>query len=133
MDKLARQLKLDAERIDVHISSELEQRIEASLHGVSPQREQRRVAPQRPAWFWVTSSLTGIAATLAVIVLVNSPDTTEVVPPGGLSPVVFTAAVPVIDWKTESAMLTSPLQQELEDLQADIKKAEQMVKRDIGL
>jgi hypothetical protein len=30
-------------------------------------------------------------------------------------------------------MLTGPLQQELEDLQSDIKKAEEKVKRDIGL
>jgi hypothetical protein len=40
---------------------------------------------------------------------------------------------PVIDWKTESAMLTQPLQRELEDLRADIKKAEEKVKQDIGL
>ncbi len=30
-------------------------------------------------------------------------------------------------------MLTAPLQQELEDLQSDLKKAEEKVKRDIGL
>jgi hypothetical protein len=30
-------------------------------------------------------------------------------------------------------MLTRPLQQELEDLQSDIKKAEEKVKRDVGL
>jgi hypothetical protein len=30
-------------------------------------------------------------------------------------------------------MLTRPLQQELEDLQADLKKAEKKVKKEIGL
>jgi hypothetical protein len=41
--------------------------------------------------------------------------------------------MPTIDWKAESAMLTRPLQRELEDLQADLKKAEEKVKKEIGL
>ena len=33
----------------------------------------------------------------------------------------------------ETAMLTAPLQEELDKLQSDLKKAEEKVKRDIGL
>ena len=141
MDKLAKQLRADAERIDVAVSDELEQRILASLRGVSPRAEHNPDTSarlqQRPAWFWWTSSLTGIAAAALVIVIINSQSQqagTE--PPAGtttISPVIQMVGVPVIDWKTESAMLTSPLREELENLQSDIKKAEEKVKQDIGL
>ncbi len=141
MDKLAKQLRADAERIDVAVSDELEQRILASLRGVSPRAEHGSDASarlqQRPAWFWWTSSLTGIAAAALVIVIINSQSQqagTEL--PAGtttISPVIQMVGVPVIDWKTESAMLTSPLREELENFQSDIKKAEEKVKQDIGL
>ncbi len=141
MDKLAKQLRADAERIDVAVSDELEQRILASLHGVSPRAEANldTAAPlqQRPARFWWTSSLTGVAAAALVIVIINSqsrqPDS-ERPSEGVITPPETVATImPVIDWKTESAMLTSPLREELEKFQSDIKKAEKKVKQDIGL
>ena len=141
MDKLAKQLRTDAERIDVAVSDELEQRILASLRGVTPRAE---ASPdtlprleQRPARFWWTSSLTGIAAAALVIVIINSQSQQpESELPGEAatpSPVALMTSMPVIDLKTESAMLTSPLLEELENLQSDIKKAEEKVKQDIGL
>ncbi len=141
MDKLAKQLRADAERIDVAVSDELEQRILASLHGVSPRAEANldTAAPlqQRPARFWWTSSLTGVAAAALVIVIINSqfrqPDSELAGEGATISPVTVVTTMPVIDWKAESAMLTSPLREELEKLQADIKKAEKKVKQDIGL
>jgi hypothetical protein len=141
MDKLAKQLRADAERIDVAVSDELEQRILASLHGVSPRAEASpdTAAPlqQRPARFWWTSSLTGIAAAALVIVIINSqsrqPDSELRGEGATISPVTAMTTMPVIDWKAESAMLTSPLREELENLQSDIKKAEEKVKQDIGL
>ena len=65
-----------------------------------------------------------------MIVLINArqPD----VPPEA-TPTDIVAAVPVIDWKAESAALTSPLQEELKKLQSDLKKAEEKVREDIGL
>ena len=39
--------------------------------------------------------------------------------------------LPKIEWNARSAVLTSPLEQEIEDLQSDLKKAEQAVKEDI--
>ncbi len=133
MDKLAEQLKDDAARIDVQISDAFDRRMTASLQGVRPEMaEAARV--RRPAAFWWASSLTGVAAAMLLIVVFNteSPvDDTPVVPPV-LSPV-SVAAIPSIDWKAESAMLTRPLQKELLDLQADLKKAEEKVKKEIGL
>ena len=44
MDKLALQLREDAEKIDAEISTELDARLSASLHGIKPESVRR---PQR--------------------------------------------------------------------------------------
>jgi hypothetical protein len=41
--------------------------------------------------------------------------------------------IPVIDLEIEAATLTSPLARELEDLQADLKKAEELVRGDVRI
>lgn len=131
MDELADRLRRDAERIEVAVSDELDQRIAASLRAVTPDEEAvSRVASRRPALFWWASSVTGVAAAAAVIIVVNlaSPDV-----PVAVTPATISASVPAIDWKAETAMLTSPLQQELDALESDIKKAEEKIRADIGL
>ena len=50
-----------------------------------------------------------------------------------VSPVTVAEVPAMIDLNMEAAMLTAPMQQELEALQSDLKKAEERVKRDIGL
>ena len=135
MDKLAQQLKADAAMIDVQVSDELDRRITASLQGVTPERPDLPVKQSRPAAFWWASSLTGVAAALVVIAIFDAqsqPGDKPVPQVADTSPVPE-VTTPTIDWKTESAMLTRPLQQELEDLRSDLKKAEEKVKRDIGL
>jgi hypothetical protein len=137
MDKLAKRLKDDAARIDVQVSDELDRRITASLQGISPAvpaASESAEAGQRPVIFWWASSLTGVAAALVLIAVLSSPTQIEDAPlvSQEISPVSVTT-LPTIDWKTESAMLTRPLQRELEDLQADLKKAEEKVKKEIGL
>jgi len=131
MDKLADRLRQDADKIEVTVSDELDHRIAASLRSVTPQVDSG-VAPdsRRPALFWWASSLTGVAAAVAVIVIVNTQQPVETSTP---TPANIVAAVPVIDWKTETAMLTGQLQQELDDLESDIKKAEKKVREEIGL
>ena len=138
MDKLAKQLKADAAMIDVQVSDKLDRRIAASIQGIRPEREETPQSRPRPAVFWWASSLTGIAAALAVIAIINSqsqiegsPEPIAAVSPD-MSPVAV-ATSPTIDWKTDTAMLTRPLQQELEDLQSDLRKAEDKVRKDIGL
>ena len=131
MDELAKQLKQDAEKIDVSPSPQLDQRIRASLEGITPEPgPRRRKERSRPASFWWASSLTGVTAAAAVIVIVNSQ---QEEPKSAATPASITATVPVIDWKTETAMLTGQLEQELEALQSDIKRAEDKVKQEIGL
>jgi len=128
MDKLAKRLRDDADQIDVLISPQLENRIEASLRGIS----QDGVAPaksRQTASFWWASSLTGVAATLAIVAVVNlskpEPEIGITEPP----PQAF--SVPQFDWKPKTAMLTQTLEQELVDIQSDLKKAEQTVRDDI--
>jgi hypothetical protein len=135
MDKLAKQLKADAAALDVQVSDELDRRINASLQGVSPEKPATSAVQQRPPLFWWASSLTGIAAALAVIAIINSYSQAgvEPVPQIAETSPVIEAVTPIIHWNTESAMLTRPLQRELEDLQSDIKKAEEKLKREIGL
>jgi hypothetical protein len=129
MDKLAKQLRDDAERINVAVSDELDHRIEASLRAVTPEVEGRPVPVSRPPLFWWASTITGVAAALAVIAIVNwqTPQQADV------PPVQVADLAPPIDLKLEAAMLTAPLEEELEALQSDLKKAEEKVRRDIGL
>lgn len=134
MDKLAKQLKDDAAQINVQISDELDRRITASLQGIAPEVPDTPRVRHRPAAFWWASSVTGMAAALVLIAIINSQSQREDAPlvSPDTSPV-SVATIPTIDWKAESAMLTRPLRRELEDLQADLKKAEEKVKKEIGL
>ena len=130
MDKLAKQLRADAERIEVTVSDELDRRINASLQAVTPVEQGPGPVASKPPLFWWASTLTGVAAAIAVIAILNWQVPDE---PVSATPVNIAAAVPSIDLKAESAMLTGPLQEELDKLQSDLKKAEEKVKRDIGL
>ena len=124
MDRVANSLREDARAIDVTVSPDLDARIRASLEGVTPERREARRASQRPTWFWWASSLTGVVAAILVIVVLNlrPPETalptTVTADPGILSP--------PISWRVETAVLTSPLEKEMEDLQSDLKKAEDL-------
>ena len=131
MDKLALKLREDADKIEVTVSDELDHRIEASLRAVEPAKPVRSAPRARPPWFWLASALTGATAAIAVIAIVNLSGVGESAPP---APVIVAAdPMPLLDLDTEAVMLTAPLQQELEDLQSDLKKAEEKVRRDIGL
>ena len=140
MDNFEKQLKRDADAIDAEVSGELRARIDASLHGIEPVRQVNKESPALNLWW--ASSLTGLAAAVLVIVLVNwnQPDR------GGVTPVETTAearaeadlpTVPegpgdtpiMLDIRT--AEFTSPLEQELENLQSDIEKARESVKKDL--
>ncbi|MGB5165927.1 MAG: hypothetical protein WBN61_11760 [Woeseiaceae bacterium] len=132
MDKLTRQLRDDAERIDASISPELDARINASLRAITPVAEAR--ARPRSWSFWLASSLTGAAAAIAVIAIVNMRQP-EVAEPAAVAAVEQNTSytVPMFDLKAETAVLTNPLSEELQALQSDLKKAEQKVREDVGL
>ena len=128
MDKLAKTLRDDANRIDAHIPEELDARIQASLAGIEPERPVRAARPGQSAGFWWASSLTGIAAAAAVIAVINlqRPE-----PPVAGQDAAPAMTIPAIKWHAETAVLTSPLQQEYEDLRSDLERAEEAVRQDI--
>lgn len=130
MDKLTRRLHDDADKIEAKISPELEQRIQASLRGIEPQAVRPPAPSSRPVSMWWASSITGVTAVVAMIAIVNSrqPEPELNTEPGTVSP-----TLPFVDWNAQTADLTRPLQQEYENLQADLKKAERALKEDIGL
>jgi hypothetical protein len=135
MDEFENRLKRDAEDIQAEVSPELQSRIDASLRAT----EQIRPVPESRAPginLWWASSLTGLAATIIVIVLINwNRPTTE------LAPVEAVASETVPEYDNEipslyrphikTAEFTNPLEEELVRLQADIERARQNVKEDI--
>jgi len=133
MDKLTSKLREDAARIDAEVSAELDDRIRASLQGVTPATHPRR--PERSQTLWWASSLTGVAVALGVIAVINlmgrDPEVPAAQPIAGNA--VQQIAIPQLDLNAEAATLTSPLAEELENLQADLRKAEEVVRRDVRI
>lgn len=130
MDKLAQRLYEDAQRIDARISPELEKRIDASLRAVTPLRPTQ---PQRSArtWFpWLAGGATVAVAVLAAV-FVREPQAPRQAPvaqdnaPSSLT-------LPLLDLDSGTAELTDPLAQELENLQADLRRAERELREEIG-
>jgi hypothetical protein len=135
MDKLANRLREDAAKIDAEISAQLDSRIQASLIASEPDGARQRKPARRPVSFWLASSLTGVAAALAVIVVLNVVDSNKpaAVPRTVAANPAQALQIPALDLDVEAAMLTAPLAQELEDLQADLKKAEEVVRGDVRI
>jgi len=131
MDNLEQRLRDDAARINVEITAELDDRIRASLEGVTPEKRAEPLPRKQPRSMWWASSLTGVAAAAVVILVVNlqgppaPPDVVET--PISADPWLM----PVLN--AETAVLADPLRQELEDLEADLKKAEQAVRDEFDL
>jgi hypothetical protein len=128
MDKLAKRLREDAATIDAEISAQLDSRIQASLAAIEPETVRRQRKPRRrPVSFWLASSLTGVAAT---VVDVDEPAAvSRTVADNTMPPI----EIPVLDLDVEAATLTGPLARELEDLQADLKKAEEVMRGDVRI
>lgn len=129
MDKLAKRLRDDAARIECAVSEELDDRIRASLENIRPQPPAEPQRAPRPFTFWWASSLTGVAAAIVLIAIVNLQEPVPV--PANTEPVAQPLVIPSIRWQAETAVLVSPLEQEFEDLQSDLKKAEDAVRQDI--
>ena len=136
MDEFEKRLKRDADAIQVEASPKLRARIDASLHSTSQVRPAGRKTEPAPTNMWWASSLTGLAAAIMVIVLINW-NRADLVPvpaetianttvPADPDPLM---APPMLDIRT--ADFTSPLEDELVKLQSDIEKARQSVKKDL--
>ncbi len=135
MDEFENRLKRDAEEIRVGISPELRTRIDASLRAT----EQIRPVPESRASgmnLWWASSLTGLAAAIIVIVLINwNRPTTELVPVEAVASETVPSNISEIQSlyrpQLKTAGFTKPLEEELIRLQADIERARKNVREDI--
>ncbi len=134
MDEFEKRLKRDAGKIDAIASAELRQRIDASLRGT------KRIEPVPDARpnainLWWASSLTGLAAAVIVIVLINwnRPAPEPVAPVANRTVPVAIDVLPAFSTPRllKTAEFTSPLEEEMAKLQADIEKARATVRKDI--
>ena len=132
MDKLANQLREDAASIDAEISAELDSRIRASLRNITPESAKSRPRALRSPSFWLASSLTGAAAALGVIAVINL-DRAGPSPQDRVTEPTAHIVVPAIDLEIEAAMLTSPLTEELARLQAYRERAEEAMRNDVRI
>jgi hypothetical protein len=136
MDEFEKRLKQDAHLVRAEISPELRSRIDASLRGIEPQSAVS-AKQTSPATLWWASSLTGLAAVLVLVIVANltEPDADPVpddVTAGMTEPPIPTEVplqAPYLDIR--SADFTSPLEEELLKLQADIEKARENVRKDV--
>jgi molecular chaperone GrpE (heat shock protein) len=138
MDEFEKRLKRDAQDIDADISPQLAARIAASLQSVEriePARKKRSETSN----LWWASSLTGLAAAVAVIALLNwnQPDPEPVLPEQTAFQTVPDAREYLqqiqgrLPLRTETAEFTHGLEDELARLQADFEKAREKVNQDI--
>jgi len=136
MDEFEKRLKRDADALQVEVTPALQSRIDASLRGVEPIRPVP-TRGQGSIRLWWASSLTGLAAVIALVVIgnLNQPesgvdqDSVLVVRTEPPMPVEFPLISPELDLR--SADFTSPLEEELLKLQADLEKARETVRKDV--
>lgn len=134
MDKLEQRLRDDAEHIRAEVSPEMQARIEAALRAAEPVRPVPTTR-QPVATLWWASSLTGLAAAVLLIVLLNwnAPETERVEPLADTTVPGLVAEMPYrFPLHAETAELTEPLEAELEHLQQDLEKARRNVERDLN-
>ena len=122
MDKLAKQLREDADQnrmccFTMNSMTAFGRHLKAS----SPKRRKHRDRESKSFSFWWASSLTGVAAASPLLRSVNlqAPD------PGQVADRVLIRSHSLslrFSGNVETAVLTSPLEQEIEDLQSDLKK-----------
>jgi hypothetical protein len=135
MDEFEKRLKQDAAAIDAEISPLMKRRLDASLRACEPVRP-AAVRRQASTRLWWASSLTGLAAAIAVIGFLNwnspGPEVAPAEPvasstvPDLVEPLVVP---PGLDVRT--ADFTSPLETELENLRSDMEKARETVRKDL--
>ncbi len=77
-------------------------------------------------WWW--SSLVGATGALAVIVILNLGNEAT-----GPAPTEVVESVIPPSLNIQRAVLTAPLEQELENLESDLRKAEEALREDLGI
>lgn len=138
MDDFEKRLKQDASAVNADISSDLRSRIDASLRGVEQIRSETSTENSQTNLWWV-SSLTGLAAAIAIIVMLNLNQAESISTPGEDSlvsrptvpetPDYSPLFPPILD--VQAADFASPLEEELLKLQLDLEKARDSVREDV--
>jgi hypothetical protein len=131
MDDFEDRLKRDAAQLPAEITPELRSRIRASLEAQAPPRARpERAIPHRA---WLAAGLSGAAAAMLVLALLPRQPRTVVEEPAVRSVpdyvATFERALPL---KGEQAELTAPLEEELENLRADLEQARRSVAEDMA-
>lgn len=128
MDNFGERLRKDAAQIDARISSELDRRIHAGLDGVEPQSVAVPAVSRRSSGYRWWGSLAGAAAVivLALAVHFNRPEAVQE-PTGIGQPVMIASSNIDID----TLRLVAPLQEEMDNLQADLNKVGNWLRKDI--
>lgn len=133
MDNLERRLKEDAGLVKADLSPEMHKRIRASLESVLPENSTPQKKQIRSLTLWWTSSLGGLAAVALLIVIVNwnnTVDPVENLPDPALSTWLSQGSIP---FNAQTADWTTPLEEELKNLQSDLDKARENVERDLRI
>lgn len=137
MDEVEKRLRRDAGRIDAPVTSEVEARVRASLEQEQGRTEvfaarKPRSDPSPPLGLWMAASLSGAAVALLAFLLLPRPE------PPARAPAALAQSAPLPEsiarefpLTVKTAELTAPLEQELENLQSDIEKARERVKKDL--
>lgn len=131
MDELERQLRADAKRIQAETSVTLRKRIDAAVAAAGAQQPRKTRPPIR----WWSVALIGGAAAMLVVVLLDRPsiDTLTNPPPPTARTVPESPPVQQTDFdlRAQPAVLTEPLEEELEHLKSDLEKAREGVAEDL--
>ena len=128
MDRLDEQLRHDAAAISAAVSTEDKQRLEALLAATPQVPATRRSAA---GWRW-TALAAGLSA-LALVIFLQDAVSPVVDAPVAATPVYrhLPPALLTVPLRAEPADLTEPLQQELNNLRADVVKARESIERDL--
>ena len=140
MDEFEKRLKEDAAAIRISASPELRKRIAASLEVEREYRDDHRATRTLHGRLWWLSSVTGLAAALAVIMFLNwnpvGDDTDDAqfadVPSADSVEAGLPRLPEALRLNVKSAELTEPLEVELERLQSDIDKARRSIEQDVS-
>lgn len=134
MDKLQKRLQDDAAQIDADVSAQLQARLDVSLNSTNMLREVPE--PRRStASLWWASSVTGLAAAMLVIIIINwNRESVEPVTPVQIADTPSADVMYQLSTQfpldVRTADLTQPLEEELKNLQADLLKARESVAGD---
>jgi hypothetical protein len=138
MDDLEQRLKEDAGRIEAPVSPQLKARIDAALRAAQATPAVRREFSYP---LWLAASLTGVAAAVVAIVLMNwTRDSVSLRNPEPQRADAVAYSVPEyvseferqLPLRAKTAVLTAPLEEELRNLRSDLEKARENVEEDLG-